>query len=90
MRTTAKDVPVRVVALSATARRNISLQECNADIQSSWIQIPNVEDVARWLRPTMPSSTGVFEAGGIDPGVERAGANGVLQMPMAKVFKVGP
>lgn len=52
------------------------------------MQIPNVEDVARWLRPTMPSPTGVFEAGGINPGVERAGANGVLQIPMAKVFKV--
>jgi hypothetical protein len=36
----------------------------------------------------MANSSAVFEAGGVNPGVERGGANGVLQMPMAKVYKV--
>ncbi|GHJ84263.1 hypothetical protein NliqN6_0665 [Naganishia liquefaciens] len=69
MRTSNREMPVRVVALSAT--------------------IPNVEDVARWLRPTMASSSAVFEAGGLNPGIERGGANGILRTPMAKVFKFG-
>ncbi|KAJ9120862.1 hypothetical protein QFC22_002797 [Naganishia vaughanmartiniae] len=68
MRVSARDMPVRVVALSAT--------------------IPNVEDVARWLRPTMPNSSGVFEAGGLNPGVA-GDSNAALQLPMAKVFKFG-
>lgn len=36
----------------------------------------------------MANSIAVFEAGGVNPGIERGGANGVLQMPMAKVYKV--
>jgi hypothetical protein len=36
----------------------------------------------------MANSSAVFEAGGVNPGIERGGANGVLQMPMAKVYKV--
>ncbi|KAJ9105338.1 hypothetical protein QFC21_001707 [Naganishia friedmannii] len=68
MKISAMDMPVRVVALSAT--------------------IPNVEDVARWLRPTMPISSGVFEAGGLTPGVAND-SNGALRLPMAKVYKFG-
>lgn len=50
-------------------------------------QVPNVEDVARWLRPLTPSGTAVFEAGGVG-GAVGARANAHLELPMAKVFKV--
>jgi hypothetical protein len=35
----------------------------------------------------MPNSSGVFEAGGLNPGVA-VDSNAALQLPMAKVFKV--
>ena len=90
MRTSSKNMPVRVVALSATvsfihlAIPGIRLMTPTALAS----KILNVEDVGRWLRPTMASSSEVFEAGGVNPGIERGGANGILPMPMAKVFKV--
>jgi len=49
-------------------------------------QVPNVEDVARWLRPMAASSTSVFEAGGSAPASAIA-SDAFLKLPMAKVFK---
>lgn len=90
MRTSNKNIPVRVVALSATVSFiHLTVTGIHLTIFIALaFKIPNVEDVARWLRPTIASSSAVFEAGGVNPGIERGGANGILQMPMAKVFKV--
>jgi hypothetical protein len=49
-------------------------------------KVPNVEDVARWLRPMAAHSTSVFEAGGSAP-ASVVVSDAFLKLPMAKVFK---
>ena len=52
-------------------------------------QVPNVEDVARWLRPMAAYATSVFEAGGSAP-ASLAASDAFQKLPMAKVFKASP
>ncbi|KAH8090393.1 hypothetical protein HD553DRAFT_3646 [Filobasidium floriforme] len=49
--------------------------------------VPNVEDVARWLRPLTPSGTDIYEAGGSGGAADQRAA--YLDMKMAKVYKFG-
>lgn len=55
-------------------------------------QVPNIDDVARWLGPParIPEPTGVYEGGGTGGLIsEIQRPSTVKEMPMAKAFKVG-
>ncbi len=47
-----------------------------------------MEDVARWLRPSIASDCAVFEAGGTGESDPYPDVNDINNMPKAKVYKV--
>lgn len=51
-------------------------------------QIPNVDDIAIWLRPKTSSSSAIYEAGGSPGRYKSSEADSALKLPMARVLRV--
>jgi hypothetical protein len=82
---------IRFIAVSASVRINIPDSNSTADVD----QVPNVDDVARWLGRVQPpaANLGIYEGGGetgdgTDESAEEKPILSYNDMPQAKVFRV--